>query len=108
MRNRHILNVFQAWVPEILASTMNLIGKWEEEIQGRIEVEVEMHKELHDLSAEIISRTAFGSSFKEGKRIFELQERQIRLTLQATRTIYIPSSRSLSFFTPCFIDQILA
>lgn len=44
------------------------------------------------LKPEILLKTVFGSSFEEGKRIFELQE-QVSLTMKALQNVYIPGFR---------------
>lgn len=80
-------------MPEMVASVVKMMEKWEEESKGKDQFELEMQNEFHDLIAEILSKTAFSSSFEEGKHIFQLQEQQVGLALLALRSVYFPGFR---------------
>lgn len=69
------------------------VEKWEEMRNGEEEVELDVHKEIHSLSADMLSRTAFGNNVEEGKRIFALQERMMRLFYLVRWSVYIPGFR---------------
>lgn len=87
------IELSQGWVPGMVASTAKMLERWEEAGDGKEKFELEVCKELHTLTADIISITAFGSSFEEGKHIFELQEQLMYLSSLAMKTLYIPGFR---------------
>lgn len=76
-------------MPTVAACTWDMFGRWE----GRAEIEVS--KEFRDLTVDVIARTAFGSSYAEGKHIFEMLGEQIMLVIDAARSLYVPGFRYL-------------
>ncbi|XP_031496193.1 cytochrome P450 734A1-like [Nymphaea colorata] len=81
-------------VSAMVVSTEDMLERWEKET-GEGPKEVDAFQELHVLAADIVSRTAFGGNYEQGKRIFSLQEKQTTLAMQALRSVYIPGSRFL-------------
>ncbi|KAI3502071.1 hypothetical protein L1887_30102 [Cichorium endivia] len=81
-------------VPAFYISCSEMINKWEE-LTKEISCEVDVYPYLQTFTSDVISRTAFGSSYEEGRKIFELQKEQAALVIKAFESIYIPGSRFL-------------
>ena len=69
----------------------SMMEKWAEPIRRGHHIEV--YKEFKNLTGDIIAHTAFGSSYAEGKRVFELQQELQVIVDQLLVTVYIPGSR---------------
>ncbi|KAK4398265.1 cytochrome [Sesamum angolense] len=85
-------------VPAMHRSCVEMIEKWEKlvKIEGKGEgIEIDVRAYFEDLTGQVISRTAFGSSYEEGRRIFELQKEQAELTRQVLQSVYVPGWRFL-------------
>lgn len=71
-----------------------MIKKWQEMLLvGKNSCEIDVWPWLQTLTSDVISRTAFGSSYEEGSRVFELQVEQSKLAVQALRLPYISGWR---------------
>ncbi|KAJ9553907.1 hypothetical protein OSB04_017952 [Centaurea solstitialis] len=82
-------------VPSFYMSCCEMINKWEDMIKKDGSCEVDVWPSLQIVAGDVISRTAFGSSFEEGKKIFELQRELAVLIIEAIQSIYIPGLRFL-------------
>ncbi|KAD2393383.1 hypothetical protein E3N88_40360 [Mikania micrantha] len=79
-------------IPAFYVSCSEMIDKWEKLLTQESECEVDVWHYLQTFSSDVISRTAFGSSFEEGRKIFELQKEQAELSMKAANSVYIPGS----------------
>ncbi|MFS7994150.1 putative secologanin synthase [Helianthus anomalus] len=82
-------------IPAFYVSCSEMISKWDKLVTQESSCEVDVWPYLQTFSSDVISRTAFGSSFEEGRKIFELQREQARLVIKAANSVYIPGSRFL-------------
>ncbi|GMJ03743.1 PHYB ACTIVATION TAGGED SUPPRESSOR 1 [Hibiscus trionum] len=67
--------------PAVIASVETMLEKW----KGREGKEIEVFEEFRLLTAEVISRTAFGSNYLEGKKIFDMLT---KLSMLVTRNYF--------------------
>ncbi|OWM73127.1 hypothetical protein CDL15_Pgr001241 [Punica granatum] len=87
------LEKLKLMLPACYLSCDEMVKRWEKLISTEESVELNAWPDLQNLTCDVISRTAFGSSYEEGKRIFELQIEQVELAIQYMQTIYIPGWR---------------
>ncbi|KAG9146083.1 hypothetical protein Leryth_022160 [Lithospermum erythrorhizon] len=83
-------------LPAFYLSCMDTLNKWENLVatsKGTSELDVWPH--LQTLTADAISRTAFGSNYEEGRKVFELLREQTQLVVVALRSLYLPGMRFL-------------
>ncbi|KAK4423664.1 cytochrome [Sesamum alatum] len=69
-------------VPEMSSSVMEMLERWKN-YEGK---EIDVFKEFGLLTTDVISRTAFGNRYVDGKHIFEMVA---KLTALTVRNIYI-------------------
>ncbi|XP_068338705.1 cytochrome P450 CYP72A219-like [Pyrus communis] len=100
-KHRRIINpVFhleklKRMLPEFYQSCSEMIVEWESLMLKEGSCELDVRPYFENMTADVISRTAFGSSYKEGRKIFQLFKEQVQLTIKVIRSVYIPGARFL-------------
>ncbi|GAU46597.1 hypothetical protein TSUD_99470 [Trifolium subterraneum] len=89
------LEKLKIMLPIFFKSCDDLISKWETMLSSDGSCEIDVWPFLQNLASDVISRTAFGSSYEEGRRIFQLQIEQAELAKTVMMKVYIPGWRFL-------------
>ena len=77
------------------ACTSSMLKNWEEKVaqtdsHGK---EIDVHQELRALTANIISHTAFSSSYNEGEEVFEMQRELQEMAAKSEQSVFFPGSQ---------------
>ncbi|XP_006657629.1 cytochrome P450 709B1-like [Oryza brachyantha] len=84
------------------ACAQSIMSEWEAKLETKGSViEIELNQQFEELTTDVISHTAFGSSYKEGKHVF-LAQRELQylafstfLTVQIPWFSYLPTKKNL-------------
>ncbi|CAI9113052.1 OLC1v1013579C1 [Oldenlandia corymbosa var. corymbosa] len=75
-------------------SCIEMLSDWEEIVlKTNGSGEVDVWPDLEKMMSDVISRTAFGSNYEEGRKIFELQAEQSKHFEQVLQELYLPGWR---------------
>lgn len=76
----------------VAKSVVDMLDKWSAmSVSG--EVEIEVSEWFQNLTEDVITRTAFGCSYEDGKAVFRLQAQQMMLAADVFQKVFIPGYR---------------
>ena len=64
-------------LPALSTSCEELVNRWTRSLGSDGTYELDVFPEFQRLTGDVISRTAFGSNYLEGARVFQLQSEQV-------------------------------
>ncbi|KAF3339940.1 Cytochrome P450 72A15 [Carex littledalei] len=97
-KHRRILNPafhvekLKRMLPAFATCCDELVDRWENSVGPDGSFELDVWPEMKILTGDVISRAAFGSSYQEGRRIFELQSELAERFTKTIPTSFLPFS----------------
>ncbi|GER48404.1 cytochrome P450 [Striga asiatica] len=82
-------------IPMMANSMEAALTKWSEKMSIDGKVEIEVSNWFENLVEDVITRVTFGSSYEDGRAIFELQSQQMVHATEAYQKVFIPGYRFL-------------
>ncbi|CAO2170703.1 unnamed protein product [Urochloa humidicola] len=101
VKHRRILNPafhlekLKLMLPAFSACCEELVSRWAQSLGPDGSFELDVDPELQILTGDVISRTAFGSSYLEGRKIFQLQTEQAERLMTIAHKFAVPGYLSL-------------
>ncbi|KAJ1689729.1 hypothetical protein LUZ63_013884 [Rhynchospora breviuscula] len=95
-KHRRILNPafhvekLKRMLPAFSTCCDELVDRWESSVGTDGSFEMDVWPEMQNLTRDVISRAAFGSSYQEGRRIFQLQGELVEHIVKALPTTVLP------------------
>ena len=80
----------QVMLPAFSACCEELVSRWAQSLGSDGSCELDVDPELQTLTGDVISRTAFGSSYLEGRNIFQLQAEQAERLMSIMEKFAVP------------------
>ncbi|CAK9141003.1 unnamed protein product [Ilex paraguariensis] len=87
------LEKLKGMIPVFSNTCGRMIDQWKKTSGLEETFELDIWPQFQILAGDIISRTAFGSNYEEGKKILQLQKELQMLVVEAMQTLYIPGFR---------------
>ena len=77
-------------LPAFSACCEELVSRWAQSLGPDGSCELDVEPELQTLTGDVISRTALSSSYLEGRKIFQLQNEQVKRLMSIIQKFGIP------------------
>nr|AQW38832.1 secologanin synthase-like protein [Nothapodytes nimmoniana]QNS29941.1 cytochrome P450 [Nothapodytes nimmoniana] len=84
------LDKLKTMLPAFAICYDDLLNKWANVATSEGSITVDVFPTFDTLTSDVISKVAFGSTYDEGGRIFQLLKELMELTIQVIRDVYIP------------------
>nr|BAP90521.1 secologanin synthase [Ophiorrhiza pumila] len=84
------LEKLKTMLPAFAVCYDELLRKWEQTATREGSIEVDIFPTFDVLTSDVISKVAFGSTYEEGGKIFQLLKELMDLTIETMRDVYIP------------------